>query len=132
LLYIKKLITYPSNSSKEESEGLIREIMGTLEIVERNMKKKYSQLEAQQTAQIACIPGLPAQLTAETVCGNCQRLLRSGAKFCPNCGTTVAAAINTASKIIANNPANVICPFCNATIKPNAKFCPGCGVSLKK
>lgn len=47
-------------------------------------------------------------------CSNCGTLIPAGAKFCPECGTQLAAR----------------CPHCGTVLSPGAKFCMECGSKL--
>ena len=55
----------------------------------------------------------------KAVCPHCGAKVRKSAKFCPECGKSMAA--DTAE-----------CPNCHAAVKKGAKFCPECGQALKK
>jgi len=48
-------------------------------------------------------------------CPKCQAVVTPGARFCGNCGTSLAAPT---------------CPKCQAALPPGAKFCGNCGASL--
>ena len=49
-------------------------------------------------------------------CPNCSKDIPFGSKFCPECGTNLAATIE--------------CPQCHATLPVGSKFCPNCGQQL--
>jgi tetratricopeptide (TPR) repeat protein len=49
-------------------------------------------------------------------CPNCKEALPDGAKFCSNCGASVAEANS--------------CPHCGGVLKPAAKFCHHCGQTI--
>jgi membrane protease subunit (stomatin/prohibitin family) len=49
-------------------------------------------------------------------CPNCTRDIPFGSKFCPECGTNLAATVD--------------CPQCRATLPVGSKFCPNCGQQL--
>jgi class 3 adenylate cyclase len=49
-------------------------------------------------------------------CPHCHATNPAGAKFCVNCGRSLAAT----------------CPDCGATAPPGARFCPDCGVALAR
>lgn len=49
-------------------------------------------------------------------CPACGAKCKDSAKFCPECGSTLAAKV---------------CPKCGASVKGGAKFCPECGEDLK-
>jgi uncharacterized OB-fold protein len=51
-------------------------------------------------------------------CKSCHATLRPDQKFCPECGTTNAAAAQTKDKF---------CGDCGAAMKPDQKFCAECG-----
>jgi membrane protease subunit (stomatin/prohibitin family) len=59
--------------------------------------------------QQAAAPAAPAAGTVD--CGNCHSQVRSGAKFCSECGT----------------PMQKHCTNCNADLTASAKFCAECG-----
>lgn len=52
-------------------------------------------------------------------CPDCGAANPLGAKFCQNCGQTLAAQI----------PTTTACKKCRAKLAPQAKFCPECGAS---
>lgn len=54
-------------------------------------------------------------------CVVCHAELRSGAKFCPQCGT---------AQPVAPAETGPACPHCQTPLKPGAKFCGNCGESL--
>lgn len=57
--------------------------------------------------------------TADTAkCGKCGHDVKKGAKFCPECGSKMAA------------PAGKFCASCGAKVSATAKFCPECGEKL--
>jgi membrane protease subunit (stomatin/prohibitin family) len=58
-------------------------------------------------------PGAPAGVT----CPNCGATAAEGAKFCAECGTSLA-------------PPKVTCPQCGTESAPGAKFCANCGHNL--
>ncbi len=60
--------------------------------------------------------GQPAPVPQGPVCPQCQAIAPAGAKFCPNCGHSLAGGF---------------CPECGAQMPPGAKFCPECGHSLQ-
>jgi len=67
------------------------------------------------------IPGMLQQAMAggaqpKIRCHNCGADVPFGSKFCPNCGTNLAATIT--------------CPKCGATLPAGSKFCPNCGQKL--
>jgi membrane protease subunit (stomatin/prohibitin family) len=49
-------------------------------------------------------------------CPNCTKDIPFGSKFCPECGTNLAATVD--------------CPQCQATLPVGSKFCPNCGQQL--
>ena len=49
-------------------------------------------------------------------CPNCAKDIPFGSKFCPECGTNLAATID--------------CPQCHATLPASSKFCPNCGQQI--
>jgi membrane protease subunit (stomatin/prohibitin family) len=49
-------------------------------------------------------------------CPNCSKDIPFGSKFCPECGTNLAATVE--------------CPQCHATLPVGSKFCPNCGQQL--
>ena len=55
---------------------------------------------------------------ASVACGNCHAANAPGAKFCSNCGTTMAPS----------KP--VHCTQCGTAAVPNARFCGNCGAAL--
>ena len=63
-------------------------------------------------------PERPFASVPETVykCPGCGKPYKEGARFCSDCGKSLAAA----------------CPKCNATVEQGAKFCPSCGTTLQK
>jgi membrane protease subunit (stomatin/prohibitin family) len=67
------------------------------------------------------IPGMLQQAMAggaqpKVRCPNCSQDIPFGSKFCPNCGTNLAATVT--------------CPKCSATLPAGSKFCPNCGQNL--
>jgi membrane protease subunit (stomatin/prohibitin family) len=67
------------------------------------------------------IPGMLQQAMAggaqpKVRCPNCSQDIPFGSKFCPSCGTNLAATVQ--------------CPKCNATLPAGSKFCPNCGQSM--
>lgn len=60
-------------------------------------------------------PKQQQQAAATVLCGNCNAQVSQGAKFCPSCGSSMAA------------PAGDTCISCKASIPKDAKFCPSCG-----
>jgi membrane protease subunit (stomatin/prohibitin family) len=65
---------------------------------------------AQQAAPAAA--AAPAPAPATVACPKCGAQVAEGAKFCPECGTSLAPKA---------------CSNCGATLAPGAKFCPECG-----
>jgi membrane protease subunit (stomatin/prohibitin family) len=57
-------------------------------------------------------------------CGNCGTLNAENAKFCSNCGQTLAPAPAPAGAVVA-------CPSCGTQNAATAKFCSNCGASLQ-
>ncbi len=57
----------------------------------------------------------PAARTGGPQCPNCHAPVPPGAKFCPNCGASLAAGF---------------CTQCGAALPPGAKFCPQCGAPV--
>jgi RNA polymerase subunit RPABC4/transcription elongation factor Spt4 len=55
-------------------------------------------------------------------CAKCGALAQAGAKFCPDCGTKLAAPPPPA--------APTICPKCSAKLPSGARFCPSCGEKI--
>lgn len=49
-----------------------------------------------------------------TKCSVCGAAVPAGAKFCPECGSSVKR----------------VCPKCGASLSPSAKFCPDCGAKV--
>jgi len=62
---------------------------------------------------------------ALVVCSKCQAQIPSTSKFCPNCGTGIAATSSTQSDIPAKT-----CPKCNEKVSTVASYCPNCGTKL--
>lgn len=62
--------------------------------------------------------GSPLTTPKKIVCSGCGTEILSTTKFCPKCGTRMAAIEATAAEI---------CPTCNAPLEPGAKFCKSCG-----
>ncbi len=58
----------------------------------------------------------PAQQAATKQCPSCNATIPAGAKFCPECGTNLAAKT---------------CPECSTANAPGAKFCTNCGTKLE-
>jgi membrane protease subunit (stomatin/prohibitin family) len=58
----------------------------------------------------------PTPQTATQQCPNCNATIPAGAKFCPECGTNLAAKA---------------CPECGTANAPGAKFCTNCGTKLE-
>ncbi|MBT3319751.1 MAG: zinc-ribbon domain-containing protein [Clostridia bacterium] len=62
-------------------------------------------------------PECGTSMAAPTVaCVKCGRDIKQGVKFCPECGATQGAAL---------------CTKCGAALKPDAKFCPECGTATQ-
>ena len=61
-------------------------------------------------------PG-PAPVAPASSCPSCKAAVQGGAKFCPNCGTSLAL--------------NPQCPGCRSPVEPAWKHCPNCGNPLK-
>ncbi len=59
-----------------------------------------------------------------TPCPKCGQMVPTGVKFCPNCGTSMAAP--------APAPGGVNCPKCNTPNAAGAKFCANCGAPLAR
>ncbi len=57
-------------------------------------------------------------------CGKCGTLNSENAKFCSNCGQTLAPAPAPAGAVVA-------CPSCGTQNAATAKFCANCGTSLQ-
>ena len=57
-------------------------------------------------------------------CGNCGTLNSENAKFCSNCGQTLAPAPAPAGAVVS-------CPSCGTQNAATAKFCANCGTSLQ-
>jgi hypothetical protein len=60
----------------------------------------------------AAAPEAPA-----SVCPSCATSVQGGAKFCPHCGSSMAAVPQ--------------CPGCKSSVEPSWKHCPNCGHNLK-
>lgn len=79
--------------------------------------------------------------SAKIKCAKCGALMRSDAKFCPECGQPVAAKPVKCSKCGAEvsgaakfcpecgQKLEKVCPKCGATVK-SGKFCPECGAKI--
>lgn len=80
-----------------------------------------------------------------TTCPKCKAEIKSGLKFCPECGNKMTPATKTCPECNAEIKASAkfcpecgkklvetkkTCPKCKAEVKPNAKFCPECGEKL--
>ena len=72
-------------------------------------------------------------------CSKCGAEVKSGAKFCPECGNPMAdlcpkcgASVAKGAKFCAECGAKLSasCPKCGAEVKPGAKFCAECGERL--
>lgn len=61
----------------------------------------------------------PAAAADTVKCSKCGADVKSGAKFCPECGNKMAVAGKTK-----------FCPECGAKISARAKFCPECGAKI--
>jgi membrane protease subunit (stomatin/prohibitin family) len=72
------------------------------------------QMMAQAMAN-AAKTGAPATGAPATSCPSCQAVTAPGAKFCGNCGASLAVAA---------------CPKCSTALAPGAKFCGNCGQKL--
>lgn len=67
------------------------------------------------------IPGMLQQAMAggaepKVRCPNCHADIPFGSRFCPNCGTNLAATVT--------------CPQCQATLPVGSKFCANCGYNM--
>ncbi len=58
-----------------------------------------------------------ASPSSQSVCSSCKQPLRSGAKFCDNCG--------------APAPVSNLCKSCGKILRPGAKFCDNCGSPVR-
>jgi len=65
-------------------------------------------------ARIMSAPMAAAEAKSEARCPSCNQPVRAGAKFCDNCGASLAVA----------------CANCGATLRPGAKFCDSCGARV--
>lgn len=74
-------------------------------------------------------------------CVKCNAPLAAGAKFCPGCGTAVAAppVCPACGKPVAvgarfcqecGKQLSAVCPTCGKPVAPDAKFCAECGVKM--
>ena len=57
-----------------------------------------------------------------SICPHCGHALRTGARFCNQCGQVIAAQ--------AAEPHPIACPRCGRPLRPGAKFCGSCGHKL--
>ncbi len=87
-----------------------------------------------------CGKSFSAEQTVDITCDKCNKLIPSGAKFCPHCGDVYNACPNC-QKDIPEGATNCPfcgdalpkdCPMCKVKTTPTAKFCGGCGASLVK
>jgi membrane protease subunit (stomatin/prohibitin family) len=62
----------------------------------------------------------PTPAAALVICPNCNARIPATSKFCPDCGTTIAAPTGTTN-----------CPKCGHPVLNTAKFCPECGNNMK-
>lgn len=98
--------------------------------------------QQQQTQPVQ--PTQPVQASANTVtCPKCGAQVNSGAKFCAECGTSMApptqkcvkcgASIKQGAKFCPECGAKqqLACANCGAELAPNAKFCPECGTKTE-
>jgi len=81
----------------------------------------------------------PVQNQPTVPCPKCNTSVQQGAKFCPNCGQSMApqkATCVKCSKEIDSGvkfcpecgaPQDVSCSNCGTKLSPGAKFCPDCG-----
>jgi len=76
------------------------------------MNQQPQQAPAQATA-----PAAPPAAAPASHCTSCGGVYAPGAKFCPNCGSAVAAA-------------TAACSACGTLAEPGAKFCAACGGKL--
>jgi membrane protease subunit (stomatin/prohibitin family) len=87
-------------------------------------------------------------------CGKCGTLNSENAKFCSNCGQTLAPAPAPAGAVVAcpncgtqnaatakfcancgtslQAPATLTCPKCSTESPPGTRFCPNCGTNLEE
>jgi membrane protease subunit (stomatin/prohibitin family) len=67
-------------------------------------------------------PTGPAQVPAAAllICPSCNAHIPATSKFCPECGTKIAAPSDTTKN----------CPKCGRSVLATAKFCPECGQKL--
>lgn len=77
-----------------------------------------------------------AQTSDSAPCPKCGAKVRTGAKFCPDCGQVMGqkcskcgAIVNGGAKFCpeCGNAISNKCTDCGATLQPGAKFCPECG-----
>lgn len=69
-------------------------------------------------AQMQQAPMMQPQV-AMVACPKCGNQVQQGARFCPNCGTTMAPQAATTP-----------CPNCGKPVAVGAKFCPECGQKI--
>jgi predicted nucleic acid-binding Zn ribbon protein len=72
-------------------------------------KPRLNEPKPKPTPRASSVPSVAA---AATACPSCGTALKSGAKFCSQCGAKTATAV---------------CASCGAALKAGAKFCSGCG-----
>ena len=74
------------------------------------------------------IGGKVAEATGELIkCSNCGGTVKSGAKFCPKCGTTLATPAEPVAK-----ETMIKCSKCSVENKSTDKFCSNCGEILQE
>jgi hypothetical protein len=67
-------------------------------------------------------PAKGSAVAAAPRCPSCNRLVKSGARFCESCGKPLPANPSPA--------ATSTCPKCGKAVRPQARFCEGCGTAL--
>jgi membrane protease subunit (stomatin/prohibitin family) len=76
-------------------------------------------------------PSGGAGAAAGVACPSCETANAPGAKFCANCGTSLAPPTVACPSCHADNSAGAkFCSSCGTSLAPGAKFCAGCGTPV--
>lgn len=92
-----------------------RALLGTIQEIKKAVETEMS--EAKEN--------MAPQRVSESVCSKCNTPLKSGAKFCRNCGTRVDPSM------AEPQPAKAKLCVCGAKIVEGAKFCRECGKPIR-
>jgi predicted amidophosphoribosyltransferase len=78
--------------------------------------------------QPPAMPTANAQSTASSTCPHCSGEVKPGAAFCMHCGSSLSAAVATATQA---QPSTHPCPACRTEVPVESAFCTNCGQSTR-